>query len=114
LSAASWSASWRTGRLAIGLAIAYTPWMAAFTETIERRNPALTATGLAIWGWILRLVVCASFLVLPYVVSSANTLVNAAAVLEQAKQLPQGTPPPPALAAELAKIKDAAVNSPHQ
>ncbi len=34
--------------------VAYAPWMAAYTETLERRNPALVATGLAIWGWILR------------------------------------------------------------
>ncbi len=32
--------------------MAYTPWMASFTEIVEARNPALTATGLAIWGWI--------------------------------------------------------------
>ena len=36
--------------LAIFLAIAYAPWMASFTETVEKRNPALTATGLADLG----------------------------------------------------------------
>jgi hypothetical protein len=50
--------------LSLGLGIAYTPWMASFTETVEARNPALIATGLAIWGWIIRIVVfpptCAS------------------------------------------------------
>ena len=35
--------------LAVFLAIAYAPWMASFTETVEKRNPALTATGLAVW-----------------------------------------------------------------
>ena len=36
--------------LSLGLGIACTPWMASFTETVEARNPALTATGLAIWA----------------------------------------------------------------
>ena len=40
--------------LSFALGVAYTPWMASFTETVEARNPALTATGLAIWGWIVR------------------------------------------------------------
>src|SRR5690348_171112 len=30
--------------LSLGLGIAYTPWMASFTETVEARNPALIAT----------------------------------------------------------------------
>ena len=47
------------------LGIAYTPWMASFTETVEDRNPALIATGLAIWGWIMRVAVFASFLIIP-------------------------------------------------
>jgi MFS family permease len=62
--------------LAFGLGIAYTPWMASFTETVEARNPALTATGLAIWGWILRVVVFVSFLVLPLVINSVTPLVS--------------------------------------
>src|ERR1022692_51766 len=33
--------------LSFGLGVAYTPWMASFTETVEARNPALTATALA-------------------------------------------------------------------
>lgn len=56
--------------------LAYAPWMAAFTETVERRNPALVATGLAVWGWLLRVVVAVSFLVLPYVVTSASPVVD--------------------------------------
>jgi len=56
--------------------LAYAPWMAAFTETVERRNPALVATGLAVWGWILRIVVAVAFLVLPYVVVSASPVVD--------------------------------------
>lgn len=34
--------------LSLFVGIAYTPWTASFTETVEARNPALTATGLAI------------------------------------------------------------------
>ena len=62
--------------LAIGLGVAYTPWMASFTETVEARNPALTATGLAIWGWIIRIVIFASFLLVPVVINSVTPLVN--------------------------------------
>lgn len=62
--------------LAVFLGIAYAPWMAGFTETVERRNPALTATGLAVWGWIVRAVVAISVFILPYVVSSTTTLVD--------------------------------------
>lgn len=54
----------------------YAPWMASFTETVERRNPAATATGLAVYGWIIRAVVAISSAVLPIVVSSATPLVD--------------------------------------
>jgi hypothetical protein len=50
--------------------------MASFTETVEARNPALTATGLAIWGWIQRVVVFVSFLIIPIVVSTVTPLVT--------------------------------------
>jgi MFS family permease len=62
--------------LAFCLGVAYVPWMASFTETVEARNPALTATGLAIWGWIVRVTVFASYLVLPAVVNTVTPLVN--------------------------------------
>jgi MFS family permease len=62
--------------LAFGLGIAYTPWMASYTETVEARNPALTATGLAIWGWIIRVVVFIAFLIIPVVINSVTPLVN--------------------------------------
>ena len=62
--------------LAVFLAIAYAPWMASFTETAERRNPALVATALAIWGWIIRTVIALSILILPTVVSSMTPLVT--------------------------------------
>jgi MFS family permease len=62
--------------LSLGLGIAYTPWMASYTETVEARNPALIATGLAIWGWIIRIVVFAAYLCLPLVVNTVTPLVN--------------------------------------
>jgi MFS family permease len=62
--------------LAVFLAIAYAPWMASFTETVEKRNPALTATGLAVWGLIIRVVIAVSVLILPSVVSSMTPLVT--------------------------------------
>jgi MFS family permease len=62
--------------LAVFLAIAYAPWMASFTETVEKHNPALTATGLAVWGWIIRAVIAISILILPSVVGSMTPLVS--------------------------------------
>ncbi|HUI02775.1 MAG TPA: MFS transporter, partial [Acidimicrobiales bacterium] len=62
----------------LGMAIgcAYTPWMASYTEQVEAHNPALSATGLAVWGWILRIVVAGSFIVLPMVITTASPLVD--------------------------------------
>jgi ACS family D-galactonate transporter-like MFS transporter len=62
--------------LSFFLGVAYTPWMASFTETVEARNPALTATGLAIWGWIIRIVIFVAFLLIPVVVNSVTPLVT--------------------------------------
>ena len=62
--------------LSLFIGIAYTPWMASFTETVEARNPALTATGLAIWGWIIRVVVFVAFLIIPHVITSVSPLVD--------------------------------------
>ena len=67
---------WMISVLSVFLAITYAPWMASFTETVERRSPALTATGLAVWGWIIRVVIAVSLLVLPALVSSATPLVT--------------------------------------
>jgi len=67
---------WIVSLLAVFLGVAFGPWMAGFTETVERRNPALTATGLAVWGWILRAMVALSAFVLPFVVASATPLVT--------------------------------------
>jgi MFS family permease len=62
--------------LSFCLGVAYVPWMASFTETVEARNPALIATGLAIWGWIIRIVVFAAYLIIPLVITSVTPLVN--------------------------------------
>jgi ACS family D-galactonate transporter-like MFS transporter len=62
--------------MAGGGGIAYVTWMAAFTETVEKHNPAGTATGLAIWGWIIRIVVTASFAILTAVVPATTALVD--------------------------------------
>jgi hypothetical protein len=62
--------------LSIALALAYAPWMAIFTETAEAKNPALTATALAVWGLLIRLVIFASFLIIPHVVNTVTPLAN--------------------------------------
>jgi len=62
--------------LSFCLGVAYVPWMASFTETVEARNPALTATGLAIWGLIIRIVVFVAYLIIPLVITSVTPLVN--------------------------------------
>ncbi len=78
-----------TGGMAFCLGVAYVPWMASFTETVEARNPALTATGLAIWGWIIRVVVFVAYLLLPTVINSVTPLVNyGGAVQAVVKQYP--------------------------
>jgi MFS family permease len=68
---------------AVGGGTAYVCWMAAFTETVEKVNPAATATGLAVWGWILRIVVTLSFALLPVVVPATTTLVDKGAKVQE-------------------------------
>ena len=62
--------------IAVSLALAFAPWMASFTETVERRNPALIATGLAVWGLTIRVVIAVSVFFVPKVVTTATTLVE--------------------------------------
>jgi len=62
--------------MGIAIGCAYTPWMASYTEQVESHNPALSATGLAVWGWILRIVVALSFVVLPRVITTSTVLVD--------------------------------------
>jgi MFS family permease len=62
--------------LAAFLSLAYAPWMAGYTEMVEKKNPALVGTGLALWGWVLRLTVGISFIFLPVVIHAVNPVVN--------------------------------------
>jgi ACS family D-galactonate transporter-like MFS transporter len=62
--------------IAVGAGIAYATWMASFTETVENRNPAATAVGLAVWGGTLRGVVTIVLFGLLIVINTAGTLVN--------------------------------------
>ena len=78
--------------------------MASFTETVEARNPALIATGLAIWGWIIRIVVFVAFLIIPLVINSVTPLVNYGATVstyatQYASQLAFATAHPDVVAA---------------
>jgi MFS family permease len=60
--------------MSASLGVAFAPWMASFTETVERRNPALTATGLAIWGLIIRIVVALVAVIAPHIVTAVTPL----------------------------------------
>lgn len=62
--------------ISIGGAFAFAAWMAAFTETVEKHNPAATATGLAVWGATLRTIVVVALLALIAVIPAASTLVD--------------------------------------
>ena len=57
-------------------AMVFAPWMAGFTETVEDRNPALVATGLAVSGGVLRVVVAATIFAFPFVVPAVTPLVD--------------------------------------
>ena len=65
-----------TTLMALGTALVFAPWIASYTESVEEKNPALVATGLALWGWSLRLVVGVSFIFLPLVITSVNPIVD--------------------------------------
>ncbi len=58
--------------IGICLSISYVTWMAGYTETIEDINPALVATGLSVWGSLLRIIVVLSTLALPLVVGKGQ------------------------------------------
>ncbi|MDE8346507.1 MAG: MFS transporter, partial [Acidocella sp.] len=104
-----------TSGISIFTGFAYTTWMASFTETVEAHNPALTATGLAVWGWIIRIVVTITFLSLPVVIGSVTPLVEAPyflGLLHQAMAAHQA--PSPALLQQLGIIQAAAKAAPAQ
>jgi MFS family permease len=110
--------AWTVALLAVFTAIAFAPWMASFTETVERRNPALTAHGLAVWGWIIRATVAISLFVLPYVVSATNALVEYGALGQRAIAIEKADPTVkivlahPALFAQLAKYPPSKIPGP--
>ena len=112
--------SWRTLVLlssgqSIAVAFAYGTWMASFTEMVEARNPALTATGLAIWGWLLRLVVTGAFLAIPHVINTVTPLIEARpALMALAQAKAAHTAPSPELMAKLGVIQQAALAAPGQ
>ena len=62
--------------IAVSLGTSFAPWMASFTETVERRNPALIATGLAVWGLVIRVVIAVSVFFVPKVVTTVTPLVE--------------------------------------
>ena len=76
--------------LAAFISLCYAPWMAGYTEMVEAKNPALVGTGLALWGWILRLTVGLSFIFLPLVVNAVNPVVDN---LQYAQTAPNGNAP---------------------
>ena len=79
--------------LSVSLGVAYAPWMASFTETVERRNPALTATGLAVWGLVIRVVIAVSVFFVPYVVNTVTTLVDDGAPVAAAQAAVEASNP---------------------
>jgi hypothetical protein len=91
--------------LAACISLTYAPWMAGDTEMVEARNPALVGTGLALWAWILRLVVGISFIFLPVVINAVNPVVDN---LVYAQTPPNGTAPFNVQAFQLAHPKSVA------
>ena len=69
--------------IAVGGGVAYTAWMASFTETVEKHNPAATATGLAIWGWIIRIVVTVALFVFGFALPAVSTIMDDGAKVER-------------------------------
>ena len=62
--------------MAIFLGMGFATWMASYTETVEDHNPALVATGLAVWGLTIRTIAGIAIILGPTVVNTVNTLVN--------------------------------------
>ncbi len=92
--------------MSVCLGIAFAPWMASFTETVERRNPALTATGLAVWGLVIRVVIAVVIVFVPHVVNTVSTLVDKGPTVQAdaakyAPQLATAAKVQPAVLAEL-------------
>ncbi|NYJ73327.1 MFS transporter [Allobranchiibius huperziae] len=61
----------------------YCAWMASFTETVEKHNPAATATGLATWGWTLRIIVCLTLIGFGAALPATSVLVDKGAKVQE-------------------------------
>lgn len=61
---------------AFGGVMTFGMWLTAYSEAIEAVNPALVATGMAIYGWILRLLVAVALISVVSSVGAADTLVD--------------------------------------
>ncbi len=103
---------WLVALIAVVQATGYATWMAHYTEAVEKKNPALSATGLAVWGWILRIIVAISFLVIPHVITTASTIVDnqgpattLAAMNAAAPYVTQGKPAPATVITQLNAAK---------
>jgi MFS transporter, ACS family, D-galactonate transporter len=94
--------------LAAFLGVAYAPWMASFTETVEKRNPALAATGLAVWGLVIRLVIAVSVFIVPHIVNTVSTLVEKG---PQAQAIAAAHPKEIATAGKIDKATSAALSA---
>ncbi len=69
--------------IAVSLGTAFAPWMASFTETVERQNPALIATGLAVWGMVIRIVIAVSVFFVPKIVTTVTPLVEKGPIVQE-------------------------------
>lgn len=56
--------------MALMIGLTYAPWMASYTETVEDINPSFVATGVAIWGSLIRWVVVAQGLLMPHIIGT--------------------------------------------
>jgi MFS family permease len=69
--------------MAAGGGVAYVTWMAAFTETVERHNPAGTATGLAVWGGLSRSIGSSYFVAVAVILAAMTPLLDHGARVKQ-------------------------------
>ncbi len=117
---------------AIGNGLAFAPWMAAHTETVERRNPAASAAGLALWSAVNKIVVTGVLISFAFTVTAPSILVDNGPRVDQIAQanpnvvhalttrrpLPSGTTISPVdlsyLQAHLHDVLTASQHGPHQ
>jgi MFS family permease len=102
---------------AVGNGLVFAPWLAAHTETVERRNPAATAAGLAVWSIVNKLVVTAVLIAFMFAVTAPSILIDSGTrvqaistahpavvtALTHGRRLPADDPIP---AADLSYLKD--------